>query len=113
MEITNHEGGKSFILSGPDTKKYKEEIKKLGGKWNSSLVGWIFANRHRENIEAFVKNPERAGELNPPRRETHSDSDSEILERKEMELSRYLKRIETLQREISTLKDRVKNERLV
>jgi hypothetical protein len=62
MEISNHEGGKSFILKGADTKKYKDEIKKLGGKWNSSLVGWVFPNRLRENVEEFLKNPVQVSE---------------------------------------------------
>ena len=42
---------KSFVVYGNDTKKYKEDIKKLGGRFNSNLKdlgpGWIFSNKNR------------------------------------------------------------------
>lgn len=49
---------KSFVLYGEDTKKYKEEIKKLGGKFNSNLkeigAGWIFSVKNKEKVEEFL-----------------------------------------------------------
>lgn len=49
---------KSFVVHGEDTKKYKEEIKKLGGKFNSNLkdigAGWIFSNKNKEKVEEFI-----------------------------------------------------------
>jgi hypothetical protein len=48
---------KSFVLIG-DTKPYKEQIKKLGGKFNPNLkcgVGWIFSNNRTEKVKAFIQ----------------------------------------------------------
>jgi hypothetical protein len=53
---------KSFVLKG-DTKKYKETIKSLGGKWNSNLKdkkngekfgAWLFWSEKRKEIEKWV-----------------------------------------------------------
>ena len=47
---------KSFVVTG-DTKQHKEELKKLGGKWNSNLscgAGWIFSLKSKEQVEKFV-----------------------------------------------------------
>ena len=48
---------KSFVVIG-DTKPYKDQIKKLGGKWNPSLkcgAGWIFSNHHTEKVKTFIQ----------------------------------------------------------
>jgi hypothetical protein len=51
MSIVNiiHYSEKSFILVG-DTKQFKEQIKNIGGKWNSKLKnnhkGWIFSKKN-------------------------------------------------------------------
>ena len=47
---------KSFCIYG-DTKKYKEKLKTMGGKWNANLrdgAGWIFANKCREEVERWL-----------------------------------------------------------
>ena len=50
---------KSFVVYGNDTKKYKEDIKKLGGRFNSNLKdigpGWIFSNKNREKVGAIFR----------------------------------------------------------
>jgi hypothetical protein len=48
---------KSFVVNG-ETKEHKEELKKLGGKWNSNLscgAGWIFSLKSLADVEEFVK----------------------------------------------------------
>ena len=49
---------KSFVLTG-ETKPFKEEIKKMGGKWNANLKdgikGWIFSNKKRDVINNWLK----------------------------------------------------------
>ena len=45
LEIINY-SEKSFVVRG-NTKDHKEDLKSLGGKWNSNLRdggGWIFSN---------------------------------------------------------------------
>lgn len=47
---------KSFVVKG-DTKKYKDSIKELGGKWNSNLKdggGWIFSNSNRQKVDEWI-----------------------------------------------------------
>ena len=49
---------KSFVVSG-ETKKFKEELKSLGGKWNSNLKegpGWIFSNKRKEKVQKWLNN---------------------------------------------------------
>jgi len=51
----------SFVLTG-DTRKYKEDIKKMGGKYNSRLQngpGWIFSNKSKDTVISFIKNGSR------------------------------------------------------
>ena len=53
---------KSFVLLG-DTKQYKDEIKELGGRWNSNLdlgaegltKGWIFSNKNLDKIKEWIE----------------------------------------------------------
>jgi hypothetical protein len=47
----------SFVLQGEDTKKYKDKIKELGGKWNSNLKigpGWIFNIKNKESVKEWL-----------------------------------------------------------
>ena len=49
---------KSFVIRGDDTKKFKDTLKELGGKWNPSLKdgsGWIFSNARKEQLEKFLE----------------------------------------------------------
>jgi hypothetical protein len=48
----------SFVLQGEDTKKYKDKIKELGGKWNSNLKigpGWIFNIKNKESVKEWMQ----------------------------------------------------------
>jgi len=50
---------KSIVVRGDGTKAHKEELKHLGGKWNSNLTngapGWIFSKKNEAKVKQFVK----------------------------------------------------------
>ncbi len=51
---------KSIAVYG-DTKKYKEELKRIGGKYNPKLKegpGWIFPKTLKENVFKFINENE-------------------------------------------------------
>ena len=63
---------KSIVVRG-DTRKYKEDLKKLGGKYNGRLSdgpGWIFPKKIERELKSFVsrgirlvsKEEEKSGE---------------------------------------------------
>lgn len=48
---------KSFVVCGNDTRQVKEDLKNMGGKWNSNLTtgaGWIFSNKQKETVEKWL-----------------------------------------------------------
>ena len=38
-----------------DTKPIKDELKGMGGRWNSSLGGWIFSKSHEIEVAELIK----------------------------------------------------------
>ena len=50
---------KSFVLLG-NTRQYKEDIKKMGGKFNQNLrdnkIGWIFPMGKKSEVEDYIQN---------------------------------------------------------
>ena len=57
MEIQDYTD-KSFVLFGDDTKKYKDYIKEMGGKWNANLKigpGWVFSNNQKDSVREWLK----------------------------------------------------------
>ena len=47
---------KSFVIYG-DTKRFKEELKVLGGRYNSNLngkSGWVFSIKSKDNINEWL-----------------------------------------------------------
>jgi hypothetical protein len=53
--------GFSVVVYG-ETRKYKEDLKKLGGKYNGRLAngsGWIFPKTSQSEIEKFIKGGKR------------------------------------------------------
>jgi len=55
MNLSNY-SDKSFVITG-NTKEYKEELKEMGGKWNSKLTcgsGWIFSLTKKNELEAWL-----------------------------------------------------------
>ena len=62
MNIIRNYSDASFVVYG-DTKKWKETLKELGGRYNGNLKnmppgienkGWVFSKKHLEKVEAFV-----------------------------------------------------------
>jgi hypothetical protein len=54
---------KSIVVRG-DTKEYKEELKKLGGKYNANLKGgggWIFSKKVEDKVFQFISSPKVEG----------------------------------------------------
>ena len=49
---------KSVVVQGEDTRKYKEELKSIGGKYNANLKtgpGWIFPKSKEQEIKDFIE----------------------------------------------------------
>jgi hypothetical protein len=56
---------KSFVVGGELTKKYKDILKSMGGKFNRNLEGgpgWIFSKKDQEKVNTFV-NSVNSGEF--------------------------------------------------
>ena len=56
MEIQDYTD-KSFVLFGDDTKKYKDCIKEMGGKWNANLKigpGWVCSNNQKDAVREWM-----------------------------------------------------------
>jgi hypothetical protein len=76
---------KSFKVEGNDTKKYRQELKDLGGKYNPRLKGgpgWIFSNKRRASIEHFIESTQEKEEkevvlssTKSPKKEEKEDSE--------------------------------------
>lgn len=52
---------RSIVVRG-DTRKYKEDLKRLGGKYNSRLMGepgWIFPKTKEGDVNGFIKGGKR------------------------------------------------------
>ena len=45
---------KSFLVYGTTTKKFKDKLKCIGGKYNRKLQGWIFSNRHKNKVDDLL-----------------------------------------------------------
>lgn len=61
---------KAFAVVG-DTKSVKDELKKMGGRFNSKLscgAGWIFPNKSREDVKRFISSGEVAERTRNERR---------------------------------------------
>lgn len=53
---------KSIVLTGEDTKAYKEELKKIGGRYNPYLKcgpGWIFSKKKEDELKEKIKELEK------------------------------------------------------
>jgi hypothetical protein len=55
---------KAILLKGDKTKEFKENIKSLGGKWNSTLKGWIFPKTKEAEVRKFIDQVNK-GEIKP------------------------------------------------
>ena len=56
MNLINY-SDKSFVITG-NTKEYKDDLKEMGGKWNSKLTcgsGWVFSLTKRKDVENWIR----------------------------------------------------------
>jgi len=68
---------KSFAVVG-DTKAVKDQLKKMGGRFNPKLscgAGWIFANKSREAVEQFIQSGEVIAAVTADRKQQTSGGD--------------------------------------
>ena len=66
LKITDY-SDKSIALVGEGTKKHKDRLKELGGKYNSNLsggAGWIFSKKSTEELQDFLKSIGLSAEIN-------------------------------------------------
>ena len=94
---------KSFVVLG-DTRPHKENIKKLGGKWNSRLkdnkMGWIFPMSKKDSVEKYINDFKQIGDI-PEIKE----SQTKIVSMSQKDLENILKRLEKLEQEVRGLKN--------
>ena len=87
---------KSFVVLG-DTRPHKENIKKLGGKWNSRLkdnkMGWIFPMSKKDYVEKYINDFKQIGDI-PEVKE------SQMVSMSQKDLENILKRLEQLEQEV-------------
>jgi hypothetical protein len=71
---------RSFVVRG-DTHPYKNDLKSLGGKWNSRLTdpetseqfgAWVYPNTKTEDVQSWMSSPDR-----PVYETTHSTVSSD------------------------------------
>lgn len=104
---------KSFVVRG-NTIENKEQLKNLGGKYNSNLKdgpGWIFPNQLKSNVDQYIS----SGKVTEPDFKSESKSSStpssysssknykDNKDKDSEELSNLRKRVESLEQEISKL----------
>jgi len=57
LKITDY-SDKSIVVLGEGTKKHKDSLKELGGKYNPNLTGgsgWIFSKKATDKVEEFLR----------------------------------------------------------
>lgn len=68
---------KAFAVVG-DTKAVKEQLKKMGGRFNAKLscgAGWIFSNKSRKDVENFIQSGEVIAAVTADRKSLTSGGD--------------------------------------
>jgi hypothetical protein len=79
---------KSFVITG-NTKEYKDELKELGGKWNSKLTcgsGWVFSLTKKKELESWLQKKQSSSPA-PPHTAVVKTSDESVFD----EFVTYLK----------------------
>lgn len=79
---------KTFCVIGPRTKRYKEQFKQMGGKWNPYLrdengdrfKAWIFHKNKANEVKNFLDIAEKKAELGVDTQTEYSDTASEYEE---------------------------------
>jgi len=81
LKITDY-SDKSIAVVGEGTKKHKDSLKELGGKYNSNLrggAGWIFSKKSTEEVQEFLKSIGKSAEINSEKDE-ESDAEQESVD---------------------------------
>lgn len=111
---------KSFVVLGTETKTHKDNLKLLGGKWNSSLTdkangekfgAWIYPSNLKSKVQEFIKNPttsivepptfSREMSSNTPHNKESSFKESSFKD--SPEYKKMLKRINDLEKRLDAL----------
>ena len=66
---------KSFLVKG-DTRPIKDDLKKLGGLWFKKESAWLFSNKKREAVEAYIN----GAAITEKDEKTDKFTDKELLE---------------------------------
>ena len=64
MSLSCTEYSEKAIVVRGDAKEYKEELKKLGGKYNANLKdggGWIFSKKSEDKVLSFINSTKVVG----------------------------------------------------
>lgn len=61
MEILDYSDA-SFIVYGK-TFDYKDDLKKMKGKWMAGAKGWVFSNKRRQAVEDFIEEVNREADI--------------------------------------------------
>ena len=119
---------KSIVVIG-DTKKYKDSLKNLGGKWNASLtnretgekfMGWIFYLSKQREVQSWIDNgspdvvesktESKQGESQPKMsilakpKVLPSPSSDDRIRQLEKSIEMLIAKVASLEIEVSTLK---------
>jgi hypothetical protein len=93
-DLTIEEYGSMSIVVQGDTRKYKEDLKKLGGKYNgrlSSGPGWIFPKTSQSDLKSFINNGKRlVTEEEAKEGEERSKKNAEEWKQKETQEKKYM-----------------------
>lgn len=101
---------KCVVLVG-NTTEYKEDMKTMGGKWNSRLTnketgekfgGWIFMKSREDALKSWID----SGKVSKFEFDNNSRKDKELKIEDDV-LKLLLKRIDVLESEVKMLKERL------
>lgn len=104
---------KAIVVRGQDTKLYKEELKDIGGKYNSALKGgpgWIFSKSALEKIKKLVSEIKKKPKKEMPTTQLYNDNEIQKLESKIYILNQT---VLTLSTELDRIKAILENQGLV
>jgi len=55
LQLNVNENQDTFTLKGRITKSYRENLKKLGGRWDYVNKMWIFEKKHLNDVKTFIE----------------------------------------------------------
>jgi len=91
---------KSFVVRGK-TYEYRQPLREIGGDWNKNLRGgpaWIFATKHQDAVEEFLKTGQYES------RDTHSRNEYVNREQEYILLQKIKEDQDIIRQEIAELR---------